>query len=176
MKRWCHVHRRWEDDARVGAPPTIVNTPPPSSMMPGFSSTATPPAPSSSAAPAPTSTATSIPLQAGRSRDYAAPLPAAPPTYLRAAPPPSSRAMPSGTSEAVSSGPPAWYLRAHDAVGGALVDATETISSDPSGPGSRYAENARDVFYLDKLTEFLRQWEADLQKRANAIRKPGPFH
>lgn len=110
------------------------------------------------------------------------------PQPTRFAPIPPSKAMPAGTTQAVvvtpvvkamptgatklttPSGPPDWYLKAHDAIDEALLSSVRVVSLDSK------SNSERNVLYLDRMTEYLRAWESDLQDRANMIRKIPVVH
>jgi hypothetical protein len=67
------------------------------------------------------------------------------------------------------SAPPSWYVQSTKALGDAMAIAVNAVSSHS------YDESASDSFYLDRLTEALRRWEADIQARANASRRSRPL-
>jgi hypothetical protein len=56
---------------------------------------------------------------------------------------------------------PAWYDAARSTIGDAMWTAVSAATC-----------SATDVLYLDRLTEFLRDWANEVQKRANACRGP----
>jgi hypothetical protein len=93
-------------------------------------------------------------------------------TQPRAAPPipvaPPLRTAPSGIAEAAPSGPSEWFVQANGAINQALGSTGGVLAV--LGRHSS-AERHRDVFYLDRLTESLRAWEAKMQELADPFRK-----